>query len=89
MGGANMWFGETGAGTQVSIIPLWLVGVALVSLDVHRAGVGLLPRQPGVKISALAASSRTEKNKRNPAAGMAAGSFILADLSVLFIGAHS
>lgn len=55
MGGASMWFGDAGAGTQVSIIPPWLIGVALAFSTLIGLVSGYYPANRAVKISALTA----------------------------------
>ncbi len=55
LGGSNM-FGYMGGGSgQVSVIPMWLVGFALVFATLIGLGSGYLPANRAVKISALEA----------------------------------
>jgi ABC-type antimicrobial peptide transport system permease subunit len=55
MGGAGMWFGDMGTGAQVSIIPPWLIGLALVFSTLIGLVSGYYPANRAVKISALTA----------------------------------
>ena len=47
--------GAMGAGSKLSVIPLWLVGVALLFSILVGVLFGLLPANRAVKISALEA----------------------------------
>lgn len=55
MGGAPAWMGDAGMGTPVSIIPLWLVGGALIFSTLIGVVSGFYPANRAVKISALTA----------------------------------
>lgn len=53
--GGGMYFGGGGAATQISVIPIWLVGLSLVFSTLIGLVSGFSPANRAVKISALEA----------------------------------